>query len=73
MVPRTHGMGSLVDGATHWSAVLSRTSEVIAVYSRASGARVTFPAVERFYTTVLLIRERATEGWHVSTLTMKES
>jgi len=29
-------------------------------------------AVERFYTTVEPIRERSTEGWHVSTLTTKE-
>jgi len=32
-------------------------------------ARATVLAVERFYTTVEQIRERATEGWRVLTLT----
>jgi hypothetical protein len=36
-------------------------------------ARATVPAVERFYTTVDLYRERATEGWRRSTLTTKET
>jgi len=38
-----------------------------------SAARATNQAVERFYTTVDLYRERATEGWHRSTLTTKET
>jgi len=39
--------------------------------SAALAARATVLAVERFYTTVEQIRERATEGWRASTL-MKE-
>jgi hypothetical protein len=36
-------------------------------------ARATVQAVERFYTTVELYREHATEGWRCSTLTTKET
>jgi hypothetical protein len=36
-------------------------------------ARATVQAVERFYTTVDLYREQATEGWRCSTLTTKET
>jgi hypothetical protein len=36
-------------------------------------ARATVQAVERFYTTVDLNREHATEGWRCSTLTTKET
>lgn len=70
---RTHGTAQNADEATLWSAGQPRTFGVLAVSCGASGARAAMPAVERFYPTVLLIRERATEGWPVSTLTMKES
>jgi hypothetical protein len=43
------------------------------VLCAAFAARATNPAVERFYTTVDLYRERATEGWLRSTLTTKET
>jgi hypothetical protein len=70
---RTHGTALETDDATLWSAELPRSFDVRAVCSRAAGTRATVLADERFYTTVLLIRERPTEGWNVSTLTMKES
>jgi hypothetical protein len=72
-VPRTHGTALKTDDATLWSADLPRSYDVFAVGSRASGARVIVLADERFYPTVQLIRERTTEGWNVSTLSMKES
>jgi len=73
VVPRTHGTVLQADNATVWSAEVPQGSDVLAVCSRAASTRVTDPAVERFSTTGKLIRERATEGWRVSTLTMKES
>lgn len=72
-MPRTHGTAQYEGKASIWSVVPPRLSDDFAVRSRAACARATCPADERFYTTVLLIRERATEGWRVSTLTMKES
>ena len=73
VVLRTHGTVLKAADATGWTAELPRTFGVLAVSSRASGTRATVLAVERFYTSDLLIRERATEGLHASTLTMKES
>jgi hypothetical protein len=73
VVPRTWGSAAFVDDATRWSAVLSLSHAPSALScSCFSGARATVRAVERFYTTVELIRERATEGWHVLTLALKE-
>jgi hypothetical protein len=87
-MPRTQGSGLPVDAATIWTAVLppsyrlpssgvitsGRTHNgVFVVRSRAVSARTSLPAVEQYSTTVLPIRERATEGWCASTLTTKES
>jgi hypothetical protein len=71
-VPRTWG-GAIAEDATLWSAGLSPSHAPSALSCSCSlGARATVRAVERFYTTVESIRERVTEGWHVSTLTLKE-
>lgn len=72
-MPRTHGTALKSDDATVLSAELPWSLDVFAECSRASGARATVLADERFYTTVCLIRERATEGLHASTLSTKES
>ena len=67
-VPRTPGTSSDTDDATSWPAALLLPS-ALPELSAALAARATVLAVERFYTTVEPIRERATEGWRVLTLT----
>lgn len=67
-VPRTPGTSSDTDDATSWPAALLLPS-ALPELSAALAARATVLAVERFYTTVEQIRERATEGWRVLTLT----
>src|SRR5688572_1300743 len=59
-----------MDDAMSWPAALLLPSAQPRL-SAALAARATVLAVERFYTTVEQIRERATEGWRASTL-MKE-
>jgi hypothetical protein len=71
-VPRTRGMDATsLDLACRPGAPFSTPAK--RVLDPAFAARATNPAVERFYTTVVPIRERATEGWLVSTLTTKET
>ncbi|MGE3272417.1 MAG: hypothetical protein AB7P40_26955 [Chloroflexota bacterium] len=72
-MPRTRGARLIANNQTRWFAVQPQSPAVFALCSCSSGARATVSAVERFYTTAELIRERATEGWHASTLTMKEN
>jgi len=69
---RTQGAAQVADDATRWLAVQVSSLAVPALSSWPSGARATVPAPERCCTTAEVIRERATEGWHGSTLTMKE-
>ena len=71
-VPRTRGTDATsLDLACRPCAPFSTPAK--RVLDPAFAARATNPAVERFYTTVVPIRERATEGWRVSTLTTKET
>jgi hypothetical protein len=69
-MPRTSGTSSETDDATPWPAALLSPSAVPELFA-ALAARATVVAVDRFYTTVEQIRERATVGWRDSTL-MKE-
>ena len=71
-VPRTPGTELALDDLTCWSTAPFPAPAKF-VLQAASAARATNPAVERFYTTVDLYRERATEGWRRSTLTTKET
>ena len=71
-VPRTPGTVRALDDLTCWSNAPFPAPTKL-VLCAASAARATNTAVERFYTTVDLYRERATEGWRRSTLTTKET
>ena len=71
-VLRTFGTVRALDDLTCWSNALFPAPAKL-VLCAAEAARATDPAVERFYTTVVLHRERATEGWHRSTMTTKET
>ena len=67
-VPRTPGTSADADDAMSWPAAPPSPS-VLPGLSAALAARATILAVERFYTTVEQIRERATEVWRDLTLT----
>ncbi len=60
-----------MDDATSWPAARLLPSALPRL-SAALAARATVLAVERFYTTVEQIRERATVGWRDSTLTKEK-
>jgi hypothetical protein len=71
-VPRTPGTELASANLTCWTNA-SFPAPATLVLREPSDARATDQAVERFYTTVDLHRERATEGWLRSTLTTKET
>ena len=71
-VPRTPSTVRALDDLTYWSTA-PFPAPVELVLREPEDARATVQAVERFYTTVDLNRERATEGWRRSTLTTKET
>lgn len=68
-MPRT--TGTVAERATSWPAALLLPSALPGL-SVALAARATKLAVERFYTTVEQIRERATEEWRRTTLTKEK-
>ena len=72
-VLRTSGTELASDDLTCWSNAPFLAPAERVLLCAASAARATDPAVERFYTTVEPLRERATEGWSGSTLTTKET
>jgi hypothetical protein len=70
-VPRTPGTCVVADDLPVRSGAVI-PSPAVPVVCAVTATHATGAAVERFYTTVEPIRERATEGWRVSTLTTKE-
>ena len=69
---RTPATELALDDLTCWSNAAFPAPAKLVLHA-AGAARATNSAVERFYTTVELHRERATEGWRRSTLTTKET
>lgn len=72
-MPRTRGTSRPRNAPSVTAVALPQSLDVFALCPGACAARATESAVERFYTTVVLLREHATEGWHASTLMTKEN
>ena len=68
-VPRTASAVCVTDAHLRHRSGDSTLVPAVHAQPGATTARATAPAVERFYTTIAVLRERSTEGWTDSTLT----